>query len=69
METKLKNFSVYVFVPASEIEVRVQAESLEEAIEKAETNGNRVWAKGITWNDSNGGPLRVIGVLEQGELK
>lgn len=65
----MKKFNVYVYFPASELEVIVEADSMQEAAEKVELNGNKLLAKGVSWNDSTGKPVRVLGILEQGDLQ
>lgn len=65
----MKEFNVYVYFPASELETRVYANSLEEAIQAVSTNGNDYITGGVSWNDSTGEPVRVLGALELGELK
>lgn len=65
----MKKFNIYIYFPASELEVQVEANSMQEACLKTELNGNRLLAKGVSWNDSTGKPVRIIGVLELGELE
>lgn len=64
----MKKFNVYVYFPASELEITVQADSMQEAAQKAELNGHKLLAKGVVWNDSTEKKVRVIGILEQGDL-
>ncbi len=64
----MKKFNVYLYFPASELEITVQADSMQEAALKVELNGNKLLAKGVTWNDSTEKKVRVIGILEQGDL-
>lgn len=64
----MKTYQVYVYFPASELQINVQAESMQEACEKVELNGNKLLAKDVYWNDTNG-QTRVIGCLEQLEIK
>ncbi len=69
METK-KLFNVYLYFPASELEIHVEADSIEDAVTKAnERQGGTLLAKDVLWNDSTGKPVRVLGILEQGDLK
>ena len=64
----MKSFNVYVYFPASELEVQVQANSIEDAIKKVSLNEGEYLKSGVSWNDSTGKPLCVTGVLEQGDL-
>lgn len=64
----MKTYNVYVYFPASELEVKVKANSVQEAVEKTNLNGWGYLAKGVDWNDSSTESIRVLGVLEQVKL-
>ena len=64
----MKKYSVYIYFPASELEMQVRANSLEDAIAVAETNGNKLLASTIKWNAATEKEVRVLGVIEQGGL-
>lgn len=65
----MKKFNVYVYFPASELEFEVEAESLKEALEKADISPNKLLGKNIAWNDSTGKQIHVTGILELGALE